>query len=59
MTAVKGQLLHMLETVATALGDDLRARLVFVGGCTTALFITDPITLEGSCREGGGNWRSA
>lgn len=37
----------MLETVATALGDDLRERLVFVGGCTTALFITDEITLEG------------
>lgn len=36
----------MLETVAGALGDDLRERLVFVGGCTTALFITDPITLE-------------
>ena len=43
---VQGQLLDMLETVATALGDDLRERLVFVGGCTTALFITDPITLE-------------
>lgn len=36
----------MLETVAEAIGDDLRDRLVFVGGCTTALFITDPITLE-------------
>jgi predicted nucleotidyltransferase len=36
----------MLEAVADALGDDLRERLVFVGGCTTALFITDPITLE-------------
>lgn len=43
---VQGQLLHMLETVAGALGYDLRERLVFVGGCTTALFITDPITLE-------------
>ncbi|MFQ5534307.1 MAG: hypothetical protein ACE5EM_05735 [Sphingomonadales bacterium] len=43
---VHGQLLHMLETVAESLGDDLRKRLVFVGGCTTALFITDPITLE-------------
>ena len=46
MSTVQGQLLHMLETVAEALGDDLRQRLVFVGGCTTALFITDPITLE-------------
>ena len=43
---VQGQLLYMLETVAEAIGDDLRDRLVFVGGCTTALFITDPITLE-------------
>jgi predicted nucleotidyltransferase len=47
MTTVKGQLLHMLQTVAQALGDDLRERLVFVGGCTTALFITDEIVLEG------------
>ena len=46
MTTVQGQLLYMLETVAGALGDNLRKRLVFVGGCTTALFITDPITLE-------------
>lgn len=44
---VKGQLLQMLETVAEALGSDLRDRLVFVGGCTTALFITDEIVLEG------------
>src|SRR5882724_11210283 len=46
MTTVKGQLLSMLETVASALGDDLRDRLVFVGGCTTALFITDEVVLE-------------
>jgi hypothetical protein len=46
MTTVKGQLLHMLQTVAQALGDDLRKRLVFVGGCTTVLFITDEIVLE-------------
>nr|WP_108523239.1 hypothetical protein [Bradyrhizobium algeriense] len=37
----------MLKTVAGALGDELRARLVFAGGCTTALYITDPVTLEG------------
>jgi predicted nucleotidyltransferase len=37
----------MLQTVASALGGELRERLVFVGGCTTALFITDEITLEG------------
>ncbi len=46
MTTVTGQLLLMLETVANALGDDLRKRLVFVGGCTTALFITDEVVLE-------------
>ena len=46
MTTVKGQLLHMLQTVANALGADLRERLVFVGGCTTALFITDEVVLE-------------
>lgn len=46
MTAIRAQLLEMLKVVASALGEDLRSRLVFVGGCTTALFITDPITLE-------------
>jgi hypothetical protein len=46
MTTVRGQLFEMLKVVATALGQDLRDRLVFVGGCTTALFITDPVTLE-------------
>lgn len=46
MTTIRAQLLDMLKAVAIALGDDLRDRLVFVGGCTTALFITDPITLE-------------
>lgn len=46
MTTVRGQLLYMLQTVAEALGGELRERLVFVGGCTTALFITDEITLE-------------
>lgn len=44
---IRGQLLRMLEAVAEALGDDLRERLVFVGGCTTALLITDAVTLEG------------
>ncbi len=47
MVTIQGQLLHMLERVAKALGSDLRERLVFVGGCTTALFITDQIALEG------------
>ncbi|WP_155912074.1 hypothetical protein [Methylobacterium sp. 77] len=36
----------MLQTVAEALGADLRGRMVFVGGCTTALFITDDVTME-------------
>jgi predicted nucleotidyltransferase len=44
---VQGQLKAMLVAVAEALGVELRARLVFVGGCTTALYITDPIVLEG------------
>lgn len=43
---VNAQLLRMLTTVAQALGENLRGRLVFVGGCTTALFITDPVVLE-------------
>lgn len=46
MTKIQGQLLRMITTVATALGDDLGPRLVFVGGSTTALFITDTATLE-------------
>lgn len=46
MTAIRAQLLEMMKAVASALGEDLRSRLVFVGGCTTALFITDPVTLE-------------
>jgi len=43
---VKDLLLGMLETVAEALGADLRERLVFVGGCTTVLFITDELRLR-------------
>lgn len=43
---VQGQLLDMLEAVAAALGDELRARLVFVGGCSTALLISDDNILE-------------
>lgn len=45
--SVQGQLLAMLERVAEALGPALRRRLVFVGGCTTAFFVTDRVTLEG------------
>ena len=36
---VQGQFKEMLKAVSVALGDELRARLVFVGGCTTALYI--------------------
>jgi hypothetical protein len=36
----------MLDSVAEAFGPDLRRQMVFVGGCTTALFITDPVSLE-------------
>jgi len=43
---VQSEMLGMLRTVAGALGADLRVRLVFVGGCTSVLFITDEATLE-------------
>lgn len=46
MVSVSDQLVNMLKAVAEALGTALRERLVFVGGCTTALFITDKVTLE-------------
>ncbi len=36
----------MLETVASALGPDLCAQVAFVGGCTTALFLTDAAALH-------------
>ncbi len=36
----------MLETVAEALGSELRDKMVFIGGCTTALFITDQVVLD-------------
>jgi predicted nucleotidyltransferase len=38
---IKQELRSMLVRVASALGDELRSRLVFVGGCTTALLVTD------------------
>ncbi len=47
MIAAETAAYAMLLKVAAALGEDLRKRLVFVGGCTTALFIIDPFTLEG------------
>jgi predicted nucleotidyltransferase len=44
--SLQGELLAMLETVADALGDDLCEQMVFVGGCSTAVLITDDITLQ-------------
>lgn len=38
------QILEMLRPVAEALGDDMLQHVAFVGGSTTALLITDPIT---------------
>lgn len=43
---IQAQLLEMLETVAGALGDDLCNQMVFVGGCSTAILVTDEITLQ-------------
>ncbi len=37
---------EMLEKVAIALGDDLLKTMVFVGGCTTGLLVTDDFTKE-------------
>ena len=36
----------MLVAVANALGDDLLQQVVFVGGCTTGLLVTDTVTQE-------------
>ncbi len=36
----------MLQRVADALGADLLQEMAFVGGCTTGLLITDPVSLE-------------
>ena len=44
--SVQGELLEMLEIVAEALDDDLCQQMVFVGGCSTAVLITDEITLQ-------------
>lgn len=37
----------MLQAVSDALGPKLASQMAFVGGCTTALLITDPVTREG------------
>lgn len=46
MTSNRIMMLQMLEEVAQALGETLREQVAFVGGCTTALLITDEYTLE-------------
>lgn len=38
--------MDMLEVVPRALGEDLRKRIVFVGGSTTGLLVTDNFTRE-------------
>lgn len=38
--------LKMIETVANALGEELINEMVFVGGCTTGLLVTDEFTKE-------------
>lgn len=43
---VPQQMLAMLLPVAEALGDELLARVAFVGGSTTAFLVTDPITRQ-------------
>ena len=45
--AVRYAVSHFIEPNKPVSVDELRERLVFVGGCTTALYITDPVTLEG------------
>lgn len=37
---------RMLVEVALALGPDLLKQVTFVGGCTTALLLTDEVTAE-------------
>lgn len=37
---------EMLLKVATALGDELIKSMVFVGGCTTGLLVTDEFAKE-------------
>lgn len=46
MTRIYSQLYGMLQKVAEALGEELLDKVVFVGGCTTGLLITDEVTKE-------------
>jgi predicted nucleotidyltransferase len=47
MAGNEDKLKAMLIAVAKALGDELLAHVAFVGGSTTALFLTDPVSREG------------
>lgn len=47
MNTTYNQLHKMIETVASALGDDLLKKVAFVGGCTTGLLMTDEFSKEG------------
>jgi predicted nucleotidyltransferase len=46
MSENSAKLIEMLEAVADALGDRLRSELAFVGGCTTALLVSDDVVLD-------------
>lgn len=43
---VQDKLISMIKQVAIALGHEMLSKLAFVGGCTTGLLITDPVTKE-------------
>ena len=47
MARAQDQLINMIETVARALGSELLEEVVFVGGCTTGLLVSDEVTKEG------------
>lgn len=40
------EMIEMIDVVAQSLGDDLLEKVVFVGGCTTALLVDDVVTLQ-------------
>jgi len=47
MSTAYNKLHKMIETVATALGDDLLKKVAFVGGCSTGLLMSDEFSKEG------------
>jgi predicted nucleotidyltransferase len=46
MPNIPEKLVAMIREVARALGDEMLSQIAFVGGCTTGLLMTDPITRE-------------